>query len=269
MIHQIDPIIRFHQLLPVGRPPIRAERTALGTLPLRAAQYCEAVTSATAFGWWVFSPIDQEFLWDGDDISWRCDEVREWLPLQPSRQFPDYSVAFDRLAPKAMQGCAPPFLTALREPGCLQMWTGLIAETAPGWHLLVRSMPNLRQTGGVSLYEGIIETDHWFGPLFINLRFTRIDMPIRIRPDYPLAQVSPLLPVCYSGDTLDRMVVDPGLSSLSVDDWARYHATIVEPNDRPNRPFGGYATAVRRGRKRCPHAADGSSVEAEGSLGGH
>jgi hypothetical protein len=234
----------------------------MGTLPVRAAQYCEAVTSATAFGWWVFSPIDQEFLWDGHGIWWRCDEVPEWLPLQPARQFPDYLHAFDREAPEAMQGCAPPFLTALQEPGCLQMWTGLVAHTAPGWHLLVRSMPNLEQAGGIALFEGIIETDHWFGPLFINLRFTRSDTPIRIRHDYPLAQVSPLLRACYSSETLDRMVVETGLSSLNEHDWGRYYATIVEPNSRPNRPFGGYATSVRRRRKVCLAAAGDSSAEA-------
>nr|WP_294516281.1 DUF6065 family protein [uncultured Rhodopila sp.] len=236
----------------------------MGTLPVRAAQYCEAITSASGFGWWVFSPIDQEFLWDGNTISWRCDHVPQWLPLQPSRQFPDYSDAFDRDAPEAMRGCAPPFLTALPEHGCLQMWTGLIARTAPGWHLLVRSMPNLRQTSSIEPFEGIIETDRWFGPLFINLRFTRTHTPVQIWHDYPLAQVSPLLPKCYSSDTLDRIAVETGLSSLSAQDWDLYHATIVEPNDRRNRPFGGYAAAVRRGRKTCPHAVNGQLAEAGG-----
>nr|WP_294506199.1 DUF6065 family protein [uncultured Rhodopila sp.] len=256
-----EPIVRFHQILPVGRPPIRADRAAMGTLPMRAVRYCEAVTSATAFGWWVFSPIDQEFLWDGTAIFWRCADVPDWVPLQPSVQFPDYAAAFDREAPEAMQGCAPPFLTALPEPGCLQIWTGLIAQTAPGWHLLERSMPNLPPAGAIGIFEGIIETDRWFGPLFVNLRFTRSHTPVKIRHDYPLAQVSPVLRECYSNETLDRIVVDTGLSSLSEEDWDGYYATIVEPNARPNRPFGGYATAVRKRRHECQRALEQTAAE--------
>nr|WP_294521712.1 DUF6065 family protein [uncultured Rhodopila sp.] len=256
-----EPIVRFHRLLPVGRTPIRADRAAMGTLPMRAVRYCEAVTSATAFGWWVFSPVDQEFLWDGAEIYWRCADVPEWVPLQPSVQFPDYAEAFDREAPEAMQGCAPPFLTALPEPGCLQIWTGLIAQTAPDWHLLVRSMPNLPPAGAIGIFEGIIETDRWFGPLFVNLRFTRSHTPVKIRHDYPLAQVSPVLRECYSNETLDRIAVETGLSSLSDDDWDGYYATIVEPNLRPNRPFGGYATAVRKRRHECQRALEVAAAE--------
>ena len=64
-----DPIVQFHQLTSRGRAPMRADRTAMGTLPMRAVQYCEAVTSATAFGWWLFAPIDLEMLWDGNESS--------------------------------------------------------------------------------------------------------------------------------------------------------------------------------------------------------
>jgi hypothetical protein len=246
-----DPIVRFHQLITTGRTPIRADRAAMGTLPVRAVRYCEAVTSATAFGWWVFCPVDLELQWDGSDIFWRCDGLPAWMALLPSAQFPDYAAVFDEAAPEALQGCSPPFLTALPEPGCLQIWTGLIAETAPDWHLLVRSMPNLPQAGGIALFEGIIETDHWFGPLFINLRFTRSHTPVRIRHDYPLAQLQPIQRDCYSTETLDRIEVSTGLSRLSPAHWDAYHATIVEPNARPNRPFGEYATAVRKRRHAC------------------
>ena len=246
-----DPIVRFHQLTGAGRAPMRADRSAMGTLPLRAVRYCEAVTSATAFGWWVFCPIDLELLWDGADVFWRCDEAPDWKPLLPSAQLPDYADAFDHAAPEAINGCAPPFLTALPEPGALQIWTGLIAQTAPDWHLLVRSPPNLPQAGGICLFEGIIETDHWFGPLFTNLRFTRSHTPIRLRHDYPLAQVQPVHRDCYSNETLDRMEIESGFSHLTSAHWDAYYASIVEPNSRPNRPFGGYATAVRKRRHAC------------------
>jgi hypothetical protein len=62
------PIVRFYRLISQGRLPERANRSAAGTLPTRAYRYCEAVTSATAFGWWIFPPADLKVVWDGADI---------------------------------------------------------------------------------------------------------------------------------------------------------------------------------------------------------
>lgn len=246
-----DPIISFHQITRRGRAPIRAERSAMGTLPMRAVRYCEALTSATAFGWWLFPPIGIELLWDGTEIFWRCDEAPEWMPLLPSAQLPNYAAEFDALAPEALKGCSPPFLTALPEPGTVQLWTGLIAQTAPDWHLLVRSPANLPQAGGICLFEGIVETDRWFGPLFTNMRITRTHTPVRLRDDYPLVQVQPVQRYNYGNDMLDRMDITPDPSLLTQDHWDAYQNSIVEPNSRPNRPFGAYAVEARKSKHQC------------------
>jgi len=246
-----DPIVRFHQLTSRGRAPMRADRSAMGTLPMRAVQYCEALTSATAFGWWLFSPMDLELLWDGCDVFWRLDQAADWMPLQTAVELPDYADEFDRIAPVTLCGCSPPFLTALPEPGTLQLWTGLIAQTAPDWHLLLRAPANLPPAGGICLFEGIVETDRWFGPLFTTFRFTRSHMPIRLRSDYPLVQVQPVPRHIYASATLDRMDVKPGLEALTAENWKAYHASIVEPNSRPNRAFGAYAATTRKMRRQC------------------
>jgi hypothetical protein len=69
---------------------------------------------------------------------------------------------------------------------------------------------------------------------------------------------------------LDRMEVTPGPSDLTDEHWNAYHASIVEPNQRPNRPFGAYATAARKGRHQagsdraggqCPMRAVGKAGE--------
>jgi hypothetical protein len=245
---------------------MRADRSAMGTLPMRAVQYCEALTSATSFGWWLFPPIDLDLLWDGSDVFWRCDEAPDWMPLQPAAQLPDYMNEFDSLAPATLKGCSPPFLTALPEPGTLQIWTGLIAQTAPDWHLLVRSPVNLPQAGGICLFEGIVETDHWFGPLFTNLRFTRSHTPVRLRSDYPLVHVQPVTRHSYSNAILDRMDTS-GPSELTAEHWEAYHHSIVEPNSRPNRSFGAYATTARKKRHQCPRRpATGDAADRAVSL---
>ena len=251
MTNRSEPIVQFHRITGRGRSPLRADRSACGTLPVRAVRYCEALTSATAFGWWLFSPIEIELLWDGVEIFWRCDEEPDWMPLSPSAQLPNYVAEFNSVAPEALKGCSPPFLTALPEPGNLQLWTGLIAQTAPDWHLLVRSPANMPQIGGVCLFEGIVEADRWFGPLFVNMRLTRSHLPVRVRADYPLIQVQPVARQSYSNDTLDRMEITNDPAELTQAHWEAYHSSIVEPNSRPNRPFGRYATDARKQRHQC------------------
>jgi hypothetical protein len=156
-------------------------------------------------------------------------------------------------------------LTALPEPGTLQIWTGLMVRTLPGWHLLVRAPANLPLTGGFVLYEGIVETDTWFGPLFTNLRFTRTHSPITLRPDFPLLQLQPILAENYADAVLNATELVPGMDGMAEADWRGYHQTIVVPNEDPDRPFGAYAKQARRRRKgdaggTCPMRA---SVEGE------
>jgi len=244
-----QPIARFYRLIEQTRLPMRADRSAAGTLPTRAHRYCEAVTAAAGYGWWVFPPTGLRFIWDGSDIFWSCDDLNDWEPLSPSAQLPGFSAAFDSAAPEILRGCAPPMLTALPEPGTLQIWSGLMVRTLPGWHILVRAPANLPLTGGFVLYEGIVQADSWFGPLFTNLRFTRTNSPITLRPDFPLLQLQPVLATSYADDVLNATALVPGIGNLSAADWRDYHTTIAIPNEDPDRPFGAYAKRARRARK--------------------
>ncbi len=253
MPHASLPAARFFRLIPEGRPPQRADRSAAGTLPARAARYCDAVTQAAGFGWYVFPPMDVSLLWDGDDVFWTYDAVDRWMLLSAA-QFPGFSACFDAVAPAHLQGCAPPFLTALAEPGTVQIWSGLLARTAPDWSLLVRPPANLPLPGGYAMYEGIVETDRWFGPLFINIRLTRTDVPIRLRADFPLFQAQPLPRAVYADGVLGAMSVVPGPSLLAREDWDAYRRTVLTPNLDPERPLGQFAVSARRRRKACPHA---------------
>jgi len=119
----------------------------------------------------------------------------------------------------------------------------------PGWHLLVRAPANLPGTGGIALYEGIVETDSWFGPLFTNLRFTRSHSPISLHSDFPLLQLQPVRANLYGDAVLDSTDLVPGMDGLTEADWLDYHRTIVIPNEDPDRPFGAYAKKARRRRK--------------------
>lgn len=247
-----EPIVRFHRLIADARAPKRADRSAAGTLPTRAYRYCAAATNAAGYGWWIFPPADLRLFWDGHDIYWQPAPADEWLPLQPSAQYPEFASQFDAAAPASLVGCAPPFLSALPEPGTLQVWTGLMARTAPDWSLLLRAPANLPLPGGYVLYEGIVETDRWFGPLFTNLRFTRSHAPIQLRTDFPFLLAQPVPRLAYADATLAALSVSDEMGGA---DWADYEAHIARPNANPDRPFGAYAVGVRKRLKaKCPLA---------------
>ena len=124
---QPSPTVTFYGAVPGCRAPMRADPSVLGTLPSRGFQYCEALRAASSFGWYVFPPIDFTLQWDGSQIIWTYRGAKAWYPLT-SAQFPGYQSTFDRAAPKRLRGFAPPFLTAVPEPGIVQLWTGLMME---------------------------------------------------------------------------------------------------------------------------------------------
>ena len=62
------PLAQFFQLVPDGLPPRRADKSVGGVIPARALRYCEAITSASAFGWYVFLPMNFKVVWDGHDM---------------------------------------------------------------------------------------------------------------------------------------------------------------------------------------------------------
>ena len=122
----------------------------------------------------------------------------------------------------------------------------------------MRSPANLPRSGGYEHFEGIVETDRWFGPLITNIRLTKTDVPIDFRPDYPLLQVQPLPRHVYQDATLNNYELVPDLAQLTPEDWDAYYDTVVRPNVQEVRPRGQYAAAARK-RK----AAEGTK-DAEG-----
>jgi hypothetical protein len=251
--HSMDgPLVEFFQLVPQELPPRRADKSVGGVIPARALRYCEAITSASAFGWYVFLPLSFKVVWDGHDMLWTYQGVDEWLPLtRDAVQYPGFGQAFDQSAPPEARGFAPPFLTPSIQPGGLQIWTGCIAKTAPGWSLLVRGVANLSRSPTYQMLEGIIETDSWFGPLFDNVRLLKTDVPIEFRSDVPFLQVQPVRKEHYADKFLQNFVVKD-LSELSAENWEAFQRTVVAPNTAPERKRGQYAVSVR---KQSAHAA--------------
>jgi hypothetical protein len=240
------PLVEFFQLVPNENPPRRADKSVGGVIPARALRYCEALTSASAFGWYVFLPLSFKVVWDGQDMLWTYQGVDEWLPLtRDAVQYPGFREQFDQAAPAQVRGFSPPFLTPSIQPGGLQIWTGCIARTAPGWSLLVRGVANLSHGLSYQMLEGIIETDHWFGPLFDNIRIFKTDVPIEFRTDVPFLQVQPVRKEVYADRFLRNFSVTD-INALSPEHWDAFHRTVVTSNTTEDRKRGQYAVSVRK-----------------------
>jgi hypothetical protein len=253
---QPNPAVTFYRAVPDARAPIRADASVLGTLPSRGFQYCEALRAASSFGWYVFPPIDFTLQWDGSEIIWTYRGAKAWYPLA-SAQYPGFQATFDRHAPERLRGYAPPFLTTVPEPGIVQVWTGLFVESAPDWSILVRPPANLPRSLAFDLYEGIVESDRWFGPLFTNLRLIKTDVPIHFSTETPLVQVQPLHRATYAEEVSNRVGLVRSLTEFPAETWSRYEENIVKPNLEPARAVGTYASEVRKRRRGvCPvHSA--------------
>ena len=245
-----SPVVDFTRLIPDARPPKRADRSAAGYLPSRAVRYCEALTTATAYGYWIFPPLDIQLVWNGEEVFWSYGDSDGWLPLTGTEsqavQFPNYASLFDATAPAELRGYSPPFLSAMPELGGVQIWTGLLARTRPGWGLSVRSPVNLPPTPGLAVWEGIVETDIWTGPLFTNARLTRTNLPVLLRTDTPFLQVQPVPRAAFSDEVLASYKCSE-VSELTEADWTELgHVLLPNPNREVRQ--GQYAVKVRKRR---------------------
>jgi hypothetical protein len=243
-----DSIVTFYRFIPEARLPIRADRSAGGTLPARAFRYCEPVASASSFGWYLFPAIDFTVIWDGSALIWNYVGTPDWYPLERA-QYPGFRTHFAAKAPTGVASFAPPFLTYDSHLHMLQIWSGYFSRTKDNWSVLVRPVVNVSHADHFQGYDALIETDRWFGPLFTNIRLNRPNVPIRFRTDFPFLQIQPLHRDVYSDATLNDFKVIRDLSQLSNTDWMRFQETVVKPNTQQPRPIAPYAIATRKRRK--------------------
>lgn len=258
------PICQFYRLVPDAPQPRRADASADGMIPTRGYRYCAVSSLASAFGWYLFPPIDFSLVWTGNTIAWTYGGAPDWYPLRAA-QYPGLRDHFSRHAPPAARPLAPTFLAASRDLAMVQIWSGFLARTAPGWGLLSRSPVNIPRSQDYEQYEGIFQTEAWFGPIFTNIRLTQKNTPIEFHRRYPLLQAQPVRHECY----LEPAFEVREFADLTDADWSAFSATMA-PNSDPMRKLGHHAVEVRRRLRgerpaagepaRCPrHAANDGS----------
>lgn len=241
-------LITFHEVQPTAHPPMRAAKNGAGQLPDRHHR-CEPVRTASGLGWHVFLPLDFQLIFDGhNDVLVSLDDGDEWIPLT-SLHYPDVYERFAAHAPHDVKDYVQPFLQVAEDHAIVQVWTGYLVRTAPGYSSLVRAPANIVPSGGYFAYEGVIETDRWFGPLFTNIRLLRTDAPIHFHSHRPFLQVVPVHRREYADEYLNDFTVHAGFDGMTTEDWDAYRQTVVVPNSNPlTRRQGAYAVAARKRR---------------------
>jgi len=234
-------ICEFHRLIPDAPQPRRADRSADGTLPVAAYRHCEAVASASAYGWYLYPPVTFSLWWiEGDEIAFSIAGDENWSTLQGAH-YPDFARTFADMAPPGFAELAPPMLVQGLMPGVVQIWSGYFVRTAPGWALLSRRPANVQRPQPYDNFEGILETDSWFGPLFTNVQLKRIGSPVEFHQTKPLFQVQPVWRQAYRDPSFElREATDWGAG-----EWRDFEATIRR-NTNDLRSRGHYAAETRR-----------------------
>ncbi|WP_157763305.1 DUF6065 family protein [Pseudomonas citronellolis] len=178
-------------VLPNLRPPQKADPSLMGTIPLRAFQYCRPFTLASGQGWYLYPPEDFQLIWDGAIIYLRLHVDEEWVPLEVVEPL-GASEAYREHAPLEYADLYPPLMMSLPEPGVVQITTGFACRSPQGIVMSVRAPVNLPTSNAIQYFEGIIETDWWHGTLLSVIRITEINKVITFSKSFPLFQAIPV-----------------------------------------------------------------------------
>ena len=250
-----EPLVTFYKAYPDSLPAMNADRSALGTIPTQAYQYCEALTTASAFGWYAFPAASVSLYYDGVDIYRLDGDDRVKVATE---QLSGMDQWWNQNCPPHLKNMAPPFLTSLGIPGYLQVWSGLLIQSRRNWSTLIRPIANTPNSNQFFCFEGIVETDRYApAPLFINIKLQATHTPIELSASTPLFQIQPIHRDCYSksnkASTAQHNIQMQSITNAGMSDnsWNGYSKTIrhIDPTEDMHKT-GQYATGTRKRKKK-------------------
>lgn len=225
-----------------------ADKSALGTLPAAALQYCEPVRTASALGWYVFPPMELLLRWTGSDVFLRDGDG--WVEC---KSLVDVELAerWDAACPDALRGRVPPVVSRFPSRNIIQVWSGLLVTAAQGWGLLIRGLVNVPHTAQYRVFEGYVEADEYGPfPLFVNIQLLDTAADVRIDRLAPMFQVIPLdknslSSAARESELTDAFSAEPG-GGLTPAQWAQVQRTIRDVDPTVGKTTGTYSVEARR-----------------------
>lgn len=236
-----DPLVRLFQVLPDAPAPVPAGERARGALPSKALKFCPPVVGAASLGWHIFPAFDMTLRFDGiqtdvkgPDGIWQRVPVGQEATWQPwtdhyRTAYPDWFLA-DLADDTPGLYNADPYA-----PNRIEMYTGVVARTAPGWALQVRTPANVPPRHDYRLYEGIIETAWQVSMLPTVLELPSVGAEVTLSTAMPLAQLQ-LVPTQFLHQAPEAVIGD--LGDVDDDTFAAWHSTRLRRTTQER--SGGY-----------------------------
>jgi Family of unknown function (DUF6065) len=263
------PTAEFFSIYDGAPLPTPASVDLMGALPIRAAQFCVPIKAASGLGFYLYPPVDFAVRWDGQrtDVTWldARGQATEWLPLDggvdvhlPGSGAVRAAVPADRAVDldSVMDPEGTPFINAdPRAAHQMEITTGLVARTQPGWGILVRGLANWGPHRDHQVLDGFVETDWYRSFLPVIVRATTPGAEVRFFRRMPMAQLV-VLPLAAlrpeaGGETGTSSA---GIAGWPDDLWREFVTTRAPRHLHETR--GTYASASRRAEKtdRCPYS---------------
>lgn len=238
-------MITFYKCYRDAPEIIQADKSALGTMPAAAFQYCEAMRTASSYGYHVFPPRDVHLNFDGKEVFFY--EDGQWFPVKATNFGGEFSEQWNTMAPPEFEDLDPPFLTELFVPGLVQIWSGYFVATEPGWSINIRPVVNFDTRSSFSCFEGIVETDSFKPmPLFMNIKLNVTGREIFIPKYKPYFQVQPVQQTSYKFKGSKAVSVD--MSDGDAFPWDSYENTVRVKNGMQFSTPGRYAVETRKNK---------------------
>lgn len=187
---------------PEGVRIIKAEKTLNNTAHPEGVRFCGPFADANAYGFWVFPAHDIDICWRGGTHF----EHRAIEEYDNSERYvinnllePADRTNLDKWCPE--KGGRTKYSFGAVEEGVVQIYTGVILETPPGWTLHIRSPINCSKQP-YHIMEGILPTDWMQYDLWTNVKFDIQDEWVSLRKEQwpPLAQLIPVRREAISKD---------------------------------------------------------------------
>lgn len=259
------PTAEFFSIYDGAPLPTPASVDLMGALPIRAAQFCVPIKAASGLGFYLYPPVDFAVRWDGQrtDVTWldARGQATEWLPLDggvdvhlPGSGEVRAAVPANRAADldSVMDPEGTPFINAdPRAAHQMEITTGLVARTQPGWGILVRGLANWGPHRDHQVLDGFVETDWYRAFLPLIIRLTTPGAEVRFFRRLPMAQLH-LVPLAALQPELAE-TGNGGIAEWPEDVWREFVAARSPRHLHETR--GTYASASRRAEKtgRCPY----------------
>ena len=172
----------------------KAEKTLNGTAHPGGVKFCGPFTDANSYGFWVFPAHDIDICWrGGQHFEHKVVDEYDDSEHQVIRNLlkPKDDTDIEKWCPA--KGGRTKYSFGAVEEGVVQIYTGVILETPPGWMLHIRSPINFAPQP-YHIMEGILPTDWMQYDLWTNLKFDKQNEWVQIRKDQwpPLAQITPV-----------------------------------------------------------------------------